>query len=65
MDEFVILDSDSASIWYSKLFYKKKGVHLFSRTLYRLRLIGKRALCRLIRSVIILVIKQIGLPRFC
>ena len=25
MDEFVTLDSDSASIWYSKLFYKKKN----------------------------------------
>ena len=25
MDEFVTLDSDSASIWYLKLFYKKKG----------------------------------------
>ena len=34
-----------------------------SQILLKLRLIGNRTSCRPIRSVIILVIKQIGLPR--
>ena len=60
MDEFVILDSDSASTWYWKFFYKK-GMRLFSRKLWWLWLIGNRTSCRPIRSVTILVIKQSGL----
>ena len=35
---------------------------IISQILLKLRLIGNRTLCRPIRSVIILVIKQIGLP---
>ena len=33
MNEFVTLDSESASIWYLKLFYKKKESLLFSQKL--------------------------------
>ena len=31
MDEFVTLDSDSASIWYKKLFYQRKESLFFSK----------------------------------
>ena len=41
----------------------KKEPHI-SQILLKLWLIGNRTLCRPIRSVIILVIKQIGLPHF-
>ena len=43
------------------MFWLKKEPHI-SQILLKLWLIGNRTSCRPIRSVIILVIKQIGLP---
>ena len=44
------------------VFWLKKIALYVSQILLKLRLIGNRSSCRPIRSVIILVIKQIGLP---
>ena len=75
MHEFVTLHSVSASDIFPNFGWlvlkalsqkkKKKRMHLFSGKLKRLWSVGNRTSCRPIRSVIIPVIKQIGLSRFC
>ena len=59
--KYLFFFSTSKKNWNYFCFDFKKGSYI-SQTLLKLWLIGNRTSCRPIQSVIILVIKQIGLP---